>query len=55
MVLVELVEDSFPVLGPAKLAGAARQLLGELVVRRLAAVPQFASAEAQELLLAQQR
>ena len=55
VILVELVEHALPVIGPAQLAGASGEIDGELVVRRLAAVAQLASAEAEQLLLAQQR
>src|SRR5688572_4575176 len=52
--LVELVEDLFPVVGAAQLAGTARQLLGQLVVGPAAALAQLARVEAEELLLPQQ-
>src|SRR5688572_12177070 len=54
VILVELVQHRFPVVGAAQLAGAARQLLGQLVVGSAAALAQLAGVEAEELLLPQQ-
>src|SRR3990170_4370912 len=55
VVLVELVQDRLPVVGAAQLAGASGQLLRQLVVRGLAAVPQLACPEAEQLLLLEER
>ena len=50
VIVVELIQDALPVVGAAQLAGAARQVLGKLVVGGPAALAQLAGVEAEQLL-----